>query len=99
MPTAPASSKSSATVNIDNLVFKHEIPVKRFCKPKKLNNALREILGSEEWVVEVNGKNAVVKVSRRIDLVKELKEREIIFESMGTARAVHFFELFEPMYH
>ncbi|KAF9770118.1 hypothetical protein IL306_012370 [Fusarium sp. DS 682] len=99
MPTAPANSKSSATANTDNLVFRHEIPIKRFRKPRELINTLREILGSEERVVETSGKNVLIKVGRRIDLVKELKDREIIFESMATARAVRFFELFEAMYY
>jgi hypothetical protein len=99
MPTPPTKRNSKKTVNTDKLVFRHEIPVKRFCRPEKLSDALRDIFRSDEWLVEATEKNVVIKVGRRVDLEEELKARRVIFNSMGTARALSFFQLFEYIHY
>ncbi|KLO83276.1 uncharacterized protein LW93_14944 [Fusarium fujikuroi] len=78
---------STNAVDTEKLVFRHEFPVKRFCRMEKLRDALGDIFGLDEWVVEYDGDNLVIKVGSRVDLKKELKARGIIYKSMCTARA------------
>ncbi|KAF5621360.1 hypothetical protein F25303_12324 [Fusarium sp. NRRL 25303] len=79
---------STNAVDTEKLVFRHEFPVKRFCKMEKLRDALGDIFGSDDWVVEYDGDNLVIKVGSRVDLKEELKARGIIYKSMCTARAI-----------
>ncbi|KAF4500374.1 hypothetical protein FAGAP_3400 [Fusarium agapanthi] len=79
---------STNAVDTEKLVVKHEFPVKRFCRMEKLRGALGDIFGSDDWVVEYDGHNLVIKVGSRVDLKEELKARGIIYRSMCTARAV-----------
>ncbi|TVY66825.1 hypothetical protein Focb16_v010016 [Fusarium oxysporum f. sp. cubense] len=95
MPTTTKRWGSKNAVNTEKLVFRHEFPIKRFCRLEKLRGALGDIFGLDDWIVESNGKNFVIKVGRRVNLENELKARGVIFNSMGTARAVNFFQLFE----
>ncbi|KAG7414241.1 hypothetical protein Forpe1208_v007031 [Fusarium oxysporum f. sp. rapae] len=95
MPTTTTKWSNKNAVDTEKLVFRHEFPVKRFCRLDKLRDALCDIFGSGDWLVEATGNNVAIKVGRRVDLEEELKARHVIFNSMGIARAVSFFELFE----
>ncbi|KAF4960497.1 hypothetical protein FGADI_904 [Fusarium gaditjirri] len=95
MSTVTRRWGSTDTVDIEKLVFRHEFPIKRFCRIYKLREALADIFGSDDWIVELNGKKFDIKVGRRVDLEKELKARGVIFKSMGMARVIGFFHLFE----
>lgn len=95
MPTTTTKCSNKHAVDTEKLVFRHEFPVKCFCRPDKLRDALCDIFGSDDWLVEASGSNVAIKVGRRVDLENELKARGVIFNSMGTARAVSFFQLFQ----
>jgi hypothetical protein len=86
---------STNAVDTEKLVFRHEFPVKRFCKMEKLREALGDIFGSNDWVVEYDGDNLIIKVGSRVDLKEELKARGIIYKSMCKARVVWFLRYFE----
>ncbi|KAF5613628.1 uncharacterized protein FTJAE_13891 [Fusarium tjaetaba] len=73
---------STNVVDTEKLVFRHEFPEKRFCKMEKLREALGDIFGSNDWVVEYDGHNLIIKVGSRVDLKEELKARGIIYKSM-----------------
>ncbi|KAF5571503.1 hypothetical protein FPANT_13528 [Fusarium pseudoanthophilum] len=77
---------STNAVDTEKLVFRHEFPEKRFCKMEKLREALGDIFGSDDWVVEYDGHNLIIKVGSRVDLKEELKARGIIYKSMCKAR-------------
>ncbi|EWG50040.1 hypothetical protein FVEG_09374 [Fusarium verticillioides 7600] len=81
---------STNAVDTKKLVFRHEFPVKRFCKMEKLREALGDIFGSNDWVVEYDGDNLIIKVGSMVDLKEELKARGIIYKSMCKARVVWF---------
>nr|RBQ92394.1 hypothetical protein FVER53263_09374 [Fusarium verticillioides] len=87
---------STNAVDTKKLVFRHEFPVKRFCKMEKLREALGDIFGSNDWVVEYDGDNLIIKVGSRVDLKEELKARGIIYKSMCKARVVWFLRYFDP---
>ncbi|KAF5565311.1 hypothetical protein FNAPI_1730 [Fusarium napiforme] len=74
---------STNAVDTEKLVFRHEFPEKRFCKMEKLREALGDIFGSDDWVVEYDGHNLIIKVGSRVDLKEELKARGIIYKSMS----------------
>ncbi|RYC97144.1 hypothetical protein BFJ63_vAg305 [Fusarium oxysporum f. sp. narcissi] len=95
MPTTAKRWGSKNAVNTEKLVFRHEFPIKRFCRLERL----RDIFGSDDCIIESNGKNFVIKVGRRVNLENELKTRGVIFNSMGTARAISFFQLFEYIHY
>ncbi|KAF5682943.1 hypothetical protein FDENT_7449 [Fusarium denticulatum] len=72
---------STNAVDNEKLVFRHEFPVKRFCKMEKLREALGDIFGSDDWVVEYDGDSLIIKVGSRVDLKEELKARGIIYKA------------------
>ncbi|KAG5780318.1 hypothetical protein H9Q73_006027 [Fusarium xylarioides] len=86
---------STNAVDTEKLVFRHEFPVKRFCRMEMLRDALGDIFGSDDWVVEYDGDNLVIRVGSRVDLKEELKARGIIYKSMCKARAVWFLRYFD----
>ncbi|KAM0078902.1 hypothetical protein ACKRZS_008769 [Fusarium odoratissimum] len=95
MPITTTKCSNKHAVDTEKLVFRHEFPVKRFCRPDKLRDALCDIFGSDDWLVEASGNNVTIKVGRRVDLEEELRARHVIFNSMGIAQAVSFFQLSE----
>ncbi|EXL58127.1 hypothetical protein FOCG_05073 [Fusarium oxysporum f. sp. radicis-lycopersici 26381] len=99
MPTTTKRWGSKNAVNTEKLVFRHEFPIKRFCRLERLRGALGDIFGSDDCIIESNGKNFVIKVGRRDNLENELKTRGVIFNSMGTAWAISFFQLFEYIHY